>query len=162
GWPEAVNPPATVERAVALGLIRQESSFDAGAASPAGALGLMQLMPATAAQVARRLNEPANTLTDAGFNMRLGTSYLQGLLDRFALPAALAAYNAGPSRAAEWLSVNGDPAAGTVDPIEWVELIPFNETRNYVQRVIENVVIYRSRAGAESAHPVLRWAANGT
>jgi soluble lytic murein transglycosylase len=157
GWPEAVNPPEIVERAVALGLIRQESSFDPGAASPAGALGLMQLMPATATQVARRLNEPAGTLTDAAFNMRLGATYLQGLLDRFALPAALAAYNAGPSRAAEWLSVNGDPATGAVDPVDWVELIPFNETRNYVQRVIENVLIYRARAGVEAPHPVLRW-----
>jgi len=163
GWPDAVEPPATVERAVALGLIRQESSFDAQAASPAGARGLMQLMPATAAQVARRLNEPVASLTDAGFNLRLGTTYLQGLLDRFgALPAALAAYNAGPGRAAEWIATNGDPATGAIDPIDWVELIPFTETRNYVQRVVENVLIYRARLGVEAPHPVIGWAANRT
>ena len=123
----------------------------------------MQLMPATAAQVAQRLNEPVAPLTDASFNMRLGTTYLQGLLERFrALPVAIAAYNAGPARAAEWLLANGDPAAGTVDPIDWVELIPFGETRNYVQRVVENVMVYRARAGVDTPHPVLRWAASGT
>lgn len=164
GWPEAAEPPpGRVERAVALGVIRQESSFDPEAGSPVGARGLMQLMPATAAQVARELNEPMTALTDAGFNMRLGTVYLAGLLDRFgALPPALAAYNAGPNRVREWLAANGDPAAGKVDPIDWIELIPFNETRNYVQRVVENVVIYRARHGAEGPHPVLRWGAAGT
>ncbi|HYZ62864.1 MAG TPA: lytic transglycosylase domain-containing protein, partial [Acetobacteraceae bacterium] len=163
GWPEPVEPPSPVERAVALGLIRQESSFDAQALSPAGARGLMQLMPATATQVARRLNEPVASLTDAVFNMRLGTAYLHSLLGRFAaLPAALAAYNAGPSRVQEWLAANGDPASGAVDPIDWVELIPFNETRNYVQRVVENVVLYRARQGLAAPHPVLRWLVSGT
>ncbi len=163
GWPVAVEPPGgAVEPAVALGLIRQESSFDVEAASPAGARGLMQLMPATAAGVARRLNEaisvPALT-ADAGYNMRLGTAYLQELLDQFsgALPLAAAAYNAGPSRVQDWIAGYGDPLAGPVGMIDWIELIPFNETRNYVQRVIENVVIYRARCGSTVPHPLARW-----
>ncbi len=163
GWPEAADPPPAVERAVALGLIRQESSFDAVAGSPAGAQGLMQLMPATAAQVAHQLGDKPGPLTDPAVNLRLGTAYLAGLLGRFgALPPALAAYNAGPGRAQEWIAAFGDPAAGTVDPIDWVELIPFSETRNYVQRVVENVVIYRARAGADLPHPVLQWGSSGS
>ena len=163
GWPDAADPPpGPVERAVAMALIRQESSFDVQALSPAGARGLMQLMPATAASVARKLNEPASAAaltTDAGFNMRLGTAYLQGLLEQFggALPMALAAYNAGPSRVLDWSIANGDPLAGAVDIVDWIELIPFNETRNYVQRVIENVVIYRAQHGGPAPHPLARW-----
>ena len=159
GWPAPVDPPTgTVEPAIVLGLIRQESSFDIQAASPVGARGLMQLMPATAAAVARKLglapDVPALT-QDAGYNMRLGVSYLEGLLTRFdqALPLALAGYNAGPGRVRDWL-VAQDPRAGADAMIDWIELIPFNETRNYVQRVIENVVIYRARLGAAAPHPV--------
>jgi len=162
GWPIAVEPPdGAVEPAVTLGLIRQESSFDAQAGSPAGAQGLMQLMPATAAGVARRLNEavslPALT-ADAAYNMRLGTAYLQTLLDQFggALPLALAGYNAGPNRVLDWLAGYGDPQTGAIDMIDWIELIPFNETRNYVQRVIENVVIYAARRGTNAPHPLAR------
>ncbi len=162
GWPLAVDPPdGTVEPEVTLGLIRQESSFDVQAGSPVGAQGLMQLMPATAAGVARRLNEamslPALT-SDAAYNMRLGTAYLQALLDQFggALPLALAGYNAGPNRVLDWVAGYGDPRTGTIDMIDWIELIPFNETRNYVQRVIENVVIYAARRGGNAAHPLAR------
>ena len=163
GWPRPVQPPAgSVEAAVALGLIRQESSFDIGAASPVGARGLMQLMPATAASVARRLNEPASVpalTSDPAYNMRLGTAYLQGLLDQFggALPLALAGYNAGPHRVQSWLTAQGDPVGGGVDMVDWIEMIPFNETRNYVQRVIENVVIYRAQRGEVPPHPLDRW-----
>jgi len=159
GWPDGVEIPAgRVERAVALGVIRQESSFDAEARSPAGAMGLMQLMPATAAQVARVSGGGAGELTDATVNVRLGTAYLGAQLDRFrALPPALAAYNAGPTRARDWLAGIGDPAAGAIDPIDWVELIPFDETRNYVQRIVENVMIYRAREGVVLPHPVLVW-----
>ncbi len=164
GWPAAVAPPpGGVERAVILGLIRQESSFDIQALSPVGARGLMQLMPATAAGVARKLGLPANipALTaDADYNMRLGSSYLRDLLAQFnsALPLAIAGYNAGPGRVTDWLAANptapsdlGDPAD---DMIDWIEQIPFTETRNYVQRVIENIVIYRAQAGAVLPHPV--------
>ena len=162
GWPDGVVVPAgRVERAVALGVIRQESSFDAEARSPVGALGLMQLMPATAAQVARSIGGPVGELTDPGANVRLGTAYLAAQLDRFgALPPALAAYNAGPNRARDWVAAMGDPAAGAVDPIDWVELIPFDETRNYVQRIVENVMIYRAREGVVLPHPVLAWSAS--
>lgn len=147
-----------VERAVALGVIRQESSFDAEARSPAGAMGLMQLMPATAAEVARVSGGAVGELTDAAVNVRLGTAYLGAQLDRFrALPPALAAYNAGPTRARDWLAGIGDPAVGAIDPIDWVELIPFDETRNYVQRIVENVMIYRAREGVVLPHPVLGW-----
>ena len=162
GWPDGVEVPAgRVERAVALGVIRQESSFDVEARSPVGALGLMQLMPATAAQVARSLGAAAvGELTDAGVNVRLGTAYLGAQLDRFgALPPALAAYNAGPSRARDWVASMGDPAAGGIDPVDWIEMIPFDETRNYVQRIVENVMIYRAREGVVLPHPVLAWAA---
>ena len=163
GWPMAVLPPAnTLDPDIALGLIRQESSFDMQAISPSGARGLMQLMPATAAAVARQLNEPVSLLAltaDPGYNMRLGTAYLQGLLEQFhgALPLAVAAYNAGPHRVLDWLTAHGDPVAGSVDMIDWIELIPFGETRNYVQRVIENTVIYHARRGDAAPHPLARW-----
>jgi len=163
GWPIGVEPPGgSIEPAAALGIIRQESSFDVAVVSPAGARGLMQLMPATAASVARRLREPISVpaLTfDAGYNMRLGTAYLQGLLEQFggALPMAAAAYNAGPSRVQDWIAGHGDPLSGPVGMVDWIELIPFNETRNYVQRVVENVVIYRARRGEIMPHPLARW-----
>jgi soluble lytic murein transglycosylase len=158
GWPAPVSPPSgSVEQAVVLGLIRQESSFDVQALSPAGARGLMQLMPATAAAVGRKIGIPADpaALTEAGPNMRLGTSYLEGLLTRFkqALPLAIAGYNAGPSRVQDWLTAQ-DPAMAADAMIDWIELIPFNETRNYVQRVTENIVVYRAQLGVVAPHPV--------
>jgi soluble lytic murein transglycosylase len=130
--------------------MRQESSFDIGALSGSGARGLMQLMPPTATAVARQLGVPPaipSLTVDAAYNMRLGTAYLQEVLARFdgSLPLAAAAYNAGPHRVAQWLDDNGDPRIGPVDMVDWIELIPFGETRNYVQRVIENTMIYRAR-----------------
>jgi soluble lytic murein transglycosylase len=139
--------------------MRQESNFETNAVSPAGARGLMQLMPATARAMARELGEPslATRLFEPLANMRLGTAYLAKRLEDFdrAVPLALAAYNAGAHRVRQWLNVNGDPRIGETDPIDWIELIPFNETRNYVMRVIESQTIYQARAGAGSAHPVL-------
>jgi soluble lytic murein transglycosylase len=159
GWPLAADPPdGRLDPAVALGIIRQESSFDAAALSPAGARGLMQLMPATAQAVARQLNESASAaalMADPAGNMRLGTAYLRSMLDQFggALPLAVAAYNAGPHRVTEWLGDNGDPrAAGGPEMIDWIELIPFNETRNYVQRVLENVTVYRAKREEPAAN----------
>lgn len=150
GWPVPLEPPGGLDPAVTLGVIRQESSFDPGALSPTGARGLMQLMPATAQEVARRLGEAtsATALTaDPAHNMRLGSAYLQAMLDRFggSLPLAVAAYNAGPARVTEWLAANGDPRTGAIDWLDWIELIPFSETRGYVQRVLENAAIYRAR-----------------
>ena len=161
GWPTAaaIPPDAMPEPALALAIIRQESSFDTTTTSPVGARGLMQLMPATAASVARQLGTQAPVLsltTDPALNIRLGTTYLRGLLDQFGgvVPYAVAGYNAGPGRVSEWSSVNGDPRTGTTDMIDWIELIPFGETRNYVQRVIENQVIYAARANARAPHPL--------
>jgi soluble lytic murein transglycosylase len=169
GWPLPVDPPAgQIDPPIALGLIRQESSFDAGVISSAGARGLMQLMPATAQLVARRIGEattPVALTSDPAQNMRLGTAYLRAMLDRFAnsLPLAVAAYNAGPNRVDAWLGDNGDPRGGgdpstrPVDMIDWIELIPFSETRNYVQRVLENVVLYRARMGETTPTLLAEW-----
>jgi soluble lytic murein transglycosylase len=161
GWPVAATIPADAapDPALALAIIRQESSFDSTTTSPVGARGLMQLMPATAANVAKQLGTQAPVLSltsDPSLNVRLGTTYLRGLLDQFGgvVPYAVAGYNAGPSRVSEWSSVNGDPRTGTADMIDWIELIPFGETRNYVQRVIENEVIYAARANARTRHPL--------
>ena len=164
GWPQGVVIPgeAGVEPALALGIIRQESSFDAAITSPAGARGLMQLMPATAAQMGRKLSvaAPVAALTDdPALNLRLGTAYLALLMAQFdnAAPLVMAGYNAGPNRTIEWLGVNGDPRRGAIDAIDWIELIPFAETRNYVQRVTENLVIYRAQAGNIGPHPLSVW-----
>ena len=161
GWPQAAAIPgdAGLEPALALAIIRQESSFDSTTTSPVGARGLMQLMPATAANVARQLGTqaPVMSLTaDPALNIRLGTTYFRGLMDQFGgvVPYAVAGYNAGPGRVAEWSSVNGDPRTGSADMIDWIELIPFGETRNYVQRVIENEVIYAARANTRAPHPL--------
>jgi soluble lytic murein transglycosylase len=163
GWPIAAEPPdGPVDASVALGLIRQESSFDIGAVSPSGARGLMQLMPFTAQAVAKQIGTPTSLVTltsDPAHNMRLGTAYLREMLDRFdnSLPLATAAYNAGPHRVDEWLALNGDPRAGPIDMLDWIELIPLNETRNYVQRVLENVVIYRARRGESTPTLLAQW-----
>jgi soluble lytic murein transglycosylase len=165
GWPVLQGVPAQpVEPAMALAIIRQESNFDAAAVSHAGARGLMQLMPGTAVAVAKGLGlaaPPLPALTgDPALNMKLGTTYLRGLLDQFDANLALAAagYNAGPRRVVEWLGMNGDPRVPGTDILDWIELIPFSETRNYVQRVVENTVIYRARiGGAAHPHPLAPW-----
>ncbi len=164
GWPQPVNAPALTapEPALSLGIIRQESSFDSSTVSPVGARGLMQLMPATASQVARGLkltvSVPALVL-DPNYNMRLGTAYLADQLARFdgAVVLAVAAYNAGPARVNEWIAGNGDPRQPTTDVLDWIETIPFGETRNYVQRVVENQVIYRAKRGEIRPHPLAPW-----
>jgi soluble lytic murein transglycosylase len=163
GWPIAAEPPGgPVDGSVALGLIRQESSFDIGAISPSGARGLMQLMPFTAQAVAKQIGTATSLVSltsDPAHNMRLGTEYLRQMLDRFdnSLPLAIAAYNAGPHRVDEWLVENGDPRVGPIDMLDWIELIPINETRNYVQRVLENVVIYRARRGESTPTLLAQW-----
>jgi soluble lytic murein transglycosylase len=166
GWPMPVDPPSgAIDPALALGIMRQESSFDVAALSPAGARGLMQLMPATAQEVARRIGEPtslAALTADPGHNMRLGTAYLRGVLDQFggAVPLAVAAYNAGPNRVSQWLADNGDPRAvqtGSPDMVDWIELIPIGETRNYVQRVMENTVIYRAKLNEKTPVAQAQW-----
>lgn len=158
GWPAPYTAPTPPDESFSLAIMRQESSFDLGAVSPSGARGLMQLMPATAQTVGRQIGTPISlpSLTaDAAQNMRLGTAYLQQVLERFdnCLPLAAAAYNAGPARVSQWLTQFGDPRVGPVGMVDWIELIPFGETRNYVQRVMENVAIYRAQAHNEA--PIL-------
>jgi soluble lytic murein transglycosylase len=140
----------SIERALALAVTRQESAFNSAAISPSGALGLMQLMPGTARDVAGRLGVPfiQDKLTrDPAYNVGLGTQYLSEMLQRFggSYELALAAYNAGPNRVARWLDSIGDPRAGKIDMVDWIEMIPFRETRNYVQRIMEGVGVYRDR-----------------
>ncbi|MBS0561423.1 MAG: lytic transglycosylase domain-containing protein [Proteobacteria bacterium] len=152
GWPIPVEPPSEpgVDAALALGVMRQESSFDVAAVSPSGARGLMQLMPPTALEVGRTLSTPINVAAltvDAALNMRLGTTYLAGLIAQFAgsVPLAVVGYNAGPHRVTQWLADYGDPrspVSGGPDIIDWIELIPLGEPRNYVQRVLENTFVY--------------------
>lgn len=143
-----------VEPALALAIGRQESELNPEAVSPAGARGLMQVMPATARKVAGWVGLPysADRLTgDWRYNATLGQAYLARRLSEFdgSVALAAAAYNAGAGRVTDWLAEYGDPRTGQVDWIDWIETIPFAETRNYVQRVLEGLQIYRSRlAGA--------------
>lgn len=156
GFPTLDLPAESkVEAAFALAIIRQESEFHVGARSPAGARGLMQLMPATAREQARRLKlryDLAKLTTDESYNLRLGTDFLARLVARYGglYPLAAAAYNGGPGNLRKWLARYGDPRDGKVDIVDWIESIPFEETRNYVQRVLENLAIYRHRAGLKS------------
>jgi len=150
-WPlleisEHTNKP---EPALVLALSRQESELNSKAISHAGARGLMQLMPRTAKSTARQngVEYRKSWLTDdPSYNLKIGSIHLQDLLDEFdgSYILSAAAYNAGRSRANRWIKEYGDPRT-TTDPIDWVESIPFSETRNYVQRVLENVQIYRNR-----------------
>lgn len=169
GWPLAatIPPDSGLDPALALGIIRQESSFDPSTTSPVGARGLMQLMPATASVVARQIgvSAPVPALTtDPQLNVRLGTAYLRGLMDRFGdvVPYAVAGYNAGPGRIGQWTAENGDPRTSDVDMIDWIELIPFSETRNYVQRVIENQVIYDALSKSNAPHPLASFLKRGS
>jgi soluble lytic murein transglycosylase len=125
---------------------RQESQFDRAARSPVGASGLMQLMPGTAREQAGKLGldyDPVRLTNDTNYNIQLGSSYFQRIFGLYgSYPLAIAAYNAGPGNVNKWLRAYGDPRTGTVDAVDWVEAIPFGETRNYVQRVLENAVVY--------------------
>ncbi|HYE52101.1 MAG TPA: lytic transglycosylase domain-containing protein [Azospirillaceae bacterium] len=154
------------EPALVHALIRQESTFDQDAVSAAGARGLMQLMPPTAAQIAKRLglkHTVAKLTADPAHNVRVGSAYLQELLERYggSYVLAIAAYNAGPGRVSGWLKEFGDPRQPGVDVIDWIETMPIYETRNYVQRVLENVQVYRLRLN-EPAVPVADDLARGT
>ena len=148
---QSLDDDQGVTDAFVLSIIRQESLFSPEARSPAGALGLMQLMPVTAKQVAQKLRvnmTPAELTRDPMLNIRLGRAHLADLLHDFdgSMVLAAAAYNAGSSRARAWIKASGDPRQRDVDVVDWVEMIPFEETRNYVQRVLENIHVYRGRA----------------
>jgi len=146
--PSYPGPGTAPDPALVLGLIRQETEFDAYAVSSAGARGLMQMMPASAKIAAKQAKlpyRPGALLADTSYNMQLGMTEARGQLDRFggSWVLATAAYNAGPNNIKKWLASNGDPRVS--DPIDWIEQIPFGETRNYVQRVLENTEVYRAR-----------------
>jgi soluble lytic murein transglycosylase len=156
GYPLSELPPGgSVEHPLVLAMTRQESAFDRGAVSSAGALGLMQVMPATAKHIARALRlrfDKRRLTTDRHYNVTIGRAYLDGLLGDFSgsYVLAIAAYNAGPSRVRQWIRDYGDPRSKDVDVIDWIESIPIGETRNYVQRVLENLQLYRLRMGNQS------------
>jgi soluble lytic murein transglycosylase len=153
--------PSAPDKAFTLAITRQESNFDPGAMSYAGARGLMQLMPDTARALARAAKVPyaqSKLVTNPAYNLNLGASYLNALLTSFdgSYILAAAAYNAGPGRVRQWIRQFGDPHDPNVDPIDWVEQIPFNETRGYVQRIMENMMIYRAvLAGSPKIAPNL-------
>jgi soluble lytic murein transglycosylase len=151
--PAYVGPGTAPETPLVLGLIRQETEFDAYAVSGAGARGLMQMMPASARIAAKANHQPYRPealLSDTTYNMQLGMTEWRGHLDRYggSWVLAIASYNAGPNNVKRWLAANGDPRQSDSkggDPIDWIEQIPFGETRNYVQRVLENTEVYRAR-----------------
>lgn len=154
---QGMRLPVPMELAKAIA--RRESEFDPGVVSGAGAQGLMQLMPGTAAEVARDLgltHEAGRVLSDWAYNTRLGSGYLARLGADFGgnIVMVSAAYNAGPSRPIRWMNELGDPRGTTEDRVvDWIEHIPFTETRNYVMRVAESLPIYRARLGRDP-HPV--------
>jgi soluble lytic murein transglycosylase len=153
GWPvSAVVKGDSPERALIHATIRQESAFEVQAVSRVGARGMMQLMPATAKAIAKSIGLPHSDhrlLNDPHYNVQIGRTYLGRLIDEFdgSYVLALAAYNAGPARARQWMRDNGDPRRSNVDVVDWIELISFEETRNYVQRVLENLQVYRHVLG---------------
>ncbi len=155
-WKQIGNP---IEKALVFGLSRQESEFNPRAGSQVGAQGLMQLMPGTARIVARQYRMPyskSKLTADPVYNVKLGAAHLADLVEDFngSYVLTLVAYNAGPGRSKEWIEAYGDPRGGQVDPIDWVESIPFQETRQYVQKVMQNVHIYRSRLAPHTVRPM--------
>ncbi len=153
--PPITTSENTVPRELVLAIARRESEFNPAAASGAGALGLMQLMPATAQSMAERMELTFSDdalLTDATYNATLGTAYLARLIDEFGPNPVLVAvaYNAGPSRARAWISDRGDPRSAGVNVVDWIEMIPFRETRNYVMRVTESLAVYRARLDGQT------------
>ncbi len=148
-----------IERPLALAITRQESEFDPQAKSPSNARGMMQLLPSTAKEVARKngMKYSLERLYDEEYNMQLGSDYLSRMIDGFdgSYIMAIAAYNAGPGNVRKWIKSFGTPGGKINDAINWIEKIPFAETRNYVQRVLENLQVYRHIEAGDNA-PVLK------
>ena len=148
--PGFVPDDLSVSRALALAIARRESEFDPGARSSADARGLMQVLPGTAKLMAAKLGkafDAGKLLTDPAYNVAMGAAYLAQMAEEFGPSVALIAsgYNAGPGRPRRWITEFGDPRSPDVDVVDWVETIPFTETRTYVMRVVEGVVIYRAK-----------------
>ncbi|MEA3051658.1 MAG: soluble lytic murein transglycosylase [Sphingomonadales bacterium] len=161
GFPEVPLPSAYAHHwALAHGITRQESSFDRAAMSPVGARGLMQLMPGTARETAGKVGLPydlGRLTSDPSYNVMLGSSYFDRLLGEWGGHAALAvaSYNAGAGNVRKWVRENGDPRGGA-DIVSWIEAIPYSETRNYVQRVLENAVVYEAIRAQRGGGPANR------
>ena len=146
--PKVINNKVMPKSEVILAIIRQESEFDKSANSWAGARGMMQLMKYTAKIVAKQAKLPysiSGLTRDPEYNIKLGSYYFNSLIEDYngVYPFAIAAYNAGPNRVKTWRRVNGDPSKGQLSYINWIEQIRFKETRNYVQRVLENINVYK-------------------
>jgi soluble lytic murein transglycosylase len=158
GMPAFVPLPHSSDLPTVYAVARQESEFIWHSASWAGAKGLMQVLPSTAVLVARRAGvdyDPARLIVDPAFNTQLGAALLGQLIEDEggSRELAFAAYNAGPGRVAQWIAAHGDPRGGTVDLVDWIERIPFDETRDYVERVSENLGVYRQRFADEKPAP---------
>jgi len=163
-WKQIGKP---VEKALVFGLSRQESEFDPNAGSAVGAQGLMQLMPDTAKLIARQYGlsyAKSKLMADPAYNVKLGAAHLGDLIDEFggSYVLTLVAYNAGPRRSREWVQEYGDLRNGKIDPVDWVESIPFQETRQYVQKVLQNVHVYRSRLAPDTVRPMSTDLARGS
>ena len=146
--PKIINGKSMPKQEVVLAIIRQESEFDRRANSWAGARGMMQLMKYTAKLVAKQAKLPysiSRLTKDPEYNIKLGSYYFSSLIESYngVYPFAIAAYNAGPNRVKTWRRINGDPSKGQLSYVNWIELIRFKETRNYVQRVLENINVYK-------------------
>ena len=144
--PKQIKDQKILDSSVILALIRQESEFDTSATSRVGAKGLMQIMPATGKLLSKVTNidfSREKLTRDKDYNLALGSYYISDLDDLFGSQyLAFAAYNAGPTRVEKWIKTHGDPRKKQIDAIDFIELIPFHETRNYVQRVSENINVY--------------------
>lgn len=142
-----VAETAGLDKSFLLALMRQESEFYADAISSSGALGLMQLLPSTAHEVARKIGArfARDMLFDSGYNIKLGSNYLSQMVSRFggSYVLATASYNAGPGRVRQWINAFGAPGNTLHEVVNWIEVIPINETRNYVQHVMGNMQVYR-------------------
>jgi len=164
---ELAGYASKIEPALAMAIARQETELNQRAVSPAGARGLMQLMPRTAKRVAGWIGEEysrSRLTEDWQYNARLGQTYLARRIGQFggSYVLAAAAYNAGAHRVDTWIAAYGDPRLPGVDMIDWIETIPFSETRNYVQRVTEALYVYRSRlAGVAGPMSIVQDLARG-
>jgi len=164
-FPIMPTPPGS-DWTMVHAITRQESQFAMNALSHAGARGLMQLMPGTAREQAGKMGlsyRPSALTTDATYNIRLGDGYFGRMMDYYggAYPLAVGAYNAGPGNVNKWLRANGDPRNGSIDWITWIERVPIYETKNYIQKVLENAVMYEAlnpdRVYSRGKNPVSRF-----